>query len=131
MQRKLSPTFIRLLVICALTALLFAARKIFHLENLFTAEYLHQWFEKNFWLGSVIFICLFTLGNLVQIPGFIFLAIALAIIGKLYSGLLIVVSALISSAVVFLLIDKLGHNMLSEIRYKWVNDLLKRLKERP
>ncbi len=106
-------------------------RKHFQLEELITLTFVQGWFEANLILGSVIFITLFTLGNLMQIPGFLFLILALTLLGKIYGAVLIMVSALVSSAVIFCFIDLIGHNVLAEIRYPWVQRLLGKLKQRP
>lgn len=121
----------RVLTLAMIILGLVLARKLFHLEEFFTVSFIRGWFERNVMLGGLIFVTLFTVGNLMQIPGLLFLAAAITVLGKFYGGILIMVSALVSSAVIFLLVDSIGHNILAEIHYQWVQHLLRKLKKWP
>jgi len=111
--------------------LLFILRERFGIRELLSVQYLKGWFQLHPVLAPLLFIALFTLGNLMQIPGFIFLVAAVLTLGKLYGGLLTFISAIISSTLAYMAIEFLGHRLLHQIRFKWAQRLLARLHQHP
>ena len=70
------PRYNRLFLVIAFLALLLA---VFHYSGMrgnFSYSYMHQKFIENKLTGLLLFIVLFAIGNLIQIPGWVFLAAA-------------------------------------------------------
>jgi uncharacterized membrane protein YdjX (TVP38/TMEM64 family) len=74
-------------------------------------------------VGLLLFILLFALGNLIQIPGWVFLAAAVLALGRFYGGIATYTAACVSCALTFFTIRFIGGNALRELK----NPLAKRL----
>ena len=122
---------IKLLVtICFLLALL----AIFELSGLrqnLNLDYLKQSFENNLQWGGLIFISLFCLGNLIQIPGWIFLASAVITLGQFHGGLITYFAAVISCIVTYSLIGFLGQDALRDIQSPMAKRIFSKLDKYP
>ena len=81
--------------------------------------------------GLLLFILLFTLGNLIQIPGWIFLAAAVLALGRLYGGIATYLAAIVSCVFTFLTIRYLGGNALRELDSRLAQRLLAGLDRHP
>lgn len=81
--------------------------------------------------GLVVFILLFSLGNLIQIPGWLFLAAAVLTMGKIYGGMATYIAACVSCAVTFLIIRYVGGDVLRQIESKFAEKALKHLHAQP
>ncbi|WP_296219426.1 VTT domain-containing protein [Pseudomonas sp. UBA2684] len=81
--------------------------------------------------GLLLFILLFALGNLIQIPGWVFLAAAVLALGRVYGGLATYLAACISCAFTFVAIRALGGNALRELDNRLAQRLLAGLDRRP
>lgn len=121
----------RLILVIAFLALLLA---VFHFSGLrgnFNYAFLHQKFIENTFTGLLIFIALFALGNLIQIPGWIFLAAAVLALGKSWGALATYIAAVASSVFTFGVIRYLGGDALRQINNRYAVRILQRLDERP
>jgi uncharacterized membrane protein YdjX (TVP38/TMEM64 family) len=81
--------------------------------------------------GLLLFILLFALGNLIQIPGWIFLAAAVLALGRLYGGIVTYVAACVSCIFTYITIRYVGGNALRELDNRLAQRLLARLDRRP
>ena len=81
--------------------------------------------------GLLLFILLFALGNLIQIPGWIFLAAAVLALGRVYGGIATYLAASASCVVTFLTIRYLGGNALRELDNRLAQRLLAGLDRHP
>ena len=100
---------------------------VFQLSGLragFNLAYLRQIFLNNEVASLLIFVALFALGNLIQIPGLIFLAAAVLTLGEVWGGIATYLAAVVSSVSTFWLIRLLGGDALREIDSKWPRRLL-------
>ncbi len=88
------------------------------LRDHFTLAYLQAKLAENRWLGLGIFIALFTAGNLIQVPGWIFLAAAVFALGKIEGGLATYIAACVSCAVTFLLVHYVGQDAMRQLKSK-------------
>ncbi|MBI5331125.1 MAG: TVP38/TMEM64 family protein [Betaproteobacteria bacterium] len=89
----------------------------------FSVEALRQLIQDHRGAGLLGFVLAFVLGNLVQIPGWIFLAAAVLVLGKLWGGLAVYVAACTACMVSFLLFRGLGGPALRA----WGNPVARRL----
>ena len=81
--------------------------------------------------GLLLFILLFALGNLIQIPGWVFLAAAVLALGRIYGGSVTYVAACVSCIVTYITIRYLGGNALRELNNPLAQRLLSGLDRRP
>lgn len=121
----------RLLGVGLFIALLFAVFELSGLRSHFSLDYLHQQIEANRLLGLFLFVLLFSLGNLIQVPGWIFLAAAVLALGKLWGGVATYIAASLSCIGTFLLIRLLGGDALRELDHPLAVRLLARLDRQP
>ncbi|MFS2035245.1 VTT domain-containing protein [Polaromonas sp. CT11-55] len=123
--------FKRLFAVLAFLGLLLAVFQLSGLRDNFSLAFLHQKFLDNEASGLLIFIALFALGNLVQIPGWIFLAAAVLALGEAWGGVATYLAAVLSCAFTFWLIRLLGGDALRQIKGGWVRRVLAQLDARP
>ncbi|MBT9567444.1 MAG: VTT domain-containing protein [Thiobacillus sp.] len=121
----------RLIGVIALLLLLFALFEWSGLRDQFTLAYLQQTIRAHLISGLLIFILGFTLGNLIQIPGWIFLAAAVLALGELWGGIATYIAACIACFVTFFTIRSVGGNALRNIDHPIAYRLLDRLDAHP
>jgi uncharacterized membrane protein YdjX (TVP38/TMEM64 family) len=81
--------------------------------------------------GVLLFIGLFSLGNLLLIPGWVFLASAVYAFGALAGGLATYAAAVVSCVLTFGVIRLLGGNALRQLKSTLAQRLLRRLDAAP
>ncbi|MBP0596623.1 VTT domain-containing protein [Herbaspirillum sp. LeCh32-8] len=96
-----------------------------------SVEYLHQALEANLYRGLLLYIALFCLGNLLHIPGWIFLAGAVFSLGKIWGGVATYAAAVLSCCLTYFLIRAIGGDALRVIHNRWVVKILHRLDTHP
>ena len=101
------------------------------LRDNFSLEFLRQIFHENELTGLLIFVALFSLGNLIQIPGWLFLVAAVLTLGRIQGGSVTYIAALVSCTLTFVSIRFIGGNALREIDNRYARSLLGRLDARP
>jgi uncharacterized membrane protein YdjX (TVP38/TMEM64 family) len=121
----------RLLAVAAFLGLLFVVFQLSGLRDNFSLAYLHQKFLDNEASGLLIFIVLFALGNLIQIPGWIFLAASVLALGPVWGGVATYIAAVISCVFTFWVIRLVGGDALRQLNGKWATRVLARLDARP
>ncbi len=121
----------RLLAVLAFLGLLLAVFQFSGLRDNFSLAFLHQKFLDNEITGLLIFVALFALGNLIQIPGWIFLAAAVLALGEVWGGVATYLAAVISCVFTFWLIRLLGGDALRQIKNRWALGVLEQLDARP
>jgi uncharacterized membrane protein YdjX (TVP38/TMEM64 family) len=81
--------------------------------------------------GALLFVGLFALGNLLQIPGWIFLASAVFALGAVWGGVMTYLAATVSCIVNFLIIRTIGGNALREFKHPWARRMFAQLDSAP
>jgi uncharacterized membrane protein YdjX (TVP38/TMEM64 family) len=122
---------IRIVAVVFLLALLFAIFKLSGLRDHFSLGFLQQKLSENRISGLIIFVLIFSLGNLIQIPGWIFLAAAVLTLGRTWGAAATYVAAIISCSITFFTIRFLGGNVLRQIKNKIAIRLLEKLDSHP
>jgi uncharacterized membrane protein YdjX (TVP38/TMEM64 family) len=125
------PPYKRLLAVALFLGALLAAFELSGLREHFNLGFLQQQIAENRVSGLLIFILLFSLGNLIQIPGWIFLAAAVLTLGRSWGGLATYVAASISCVLTFLMIRLVGGDALRQLKSKTAIRLLGQLDARP
>lgn len=121
----------RLLAVLLFLALLLAIFELSGLRSHFNLSYLHQILVDNPVTGLAVFILIFTLGNLVQIPGWIFLAAAVLALGKTWGGMATYAAAIVSCTVTYFSIRFVGGDALRSLDGKLATRLLGQLDAHP
>ena len=121
----------RLLAVIAFLGLLLAVFQLSGLRGNFNLAFLHQKFLDNEVTGLLIFMALFALGNLIQIPGWIFLAAAVLSLGEAWGAVATYLGAMVSCVFTFWVIRLVGSDALRQVSGKWSGRLLGRLDAHP
>jgi uncharacterized membrane protein YdjX (TVP38/TMEM64 family) len=121
----------RLLAVILFLALLLAVFELSGLRGHFDLAFLQQRIAENRISGLLIFVLLFALGNLIQIPGWLFLAAAVLTLGRSWGGLATYVAACVSCALTFFAIRLVGGDALRQLKSKTAIRLLGELDARP
>lgn len=123
--------FKRLLAVALFLGLLFAVFELSGLRDNFSLEFLQRKILENKISGLLIFILLFSLGNLIQIPGWVFLAAAVLALGRTMGGIVTYIAASISCVVTFWTIRFVGGDALRQLNNKIAVRLLHQLDAHP
>lgn len=113
----------RLIVVLLFLGLLYAAFELSGLREQFSLQLLQLRLQQHLLGGLLLFTLLFALGNLVQIPGWLFLAAAVLTLGRGMGGLATYFAASVSCIITFMLVRAIGGDALRQLD----NRLAKRL----
>lgn len=81
--------------------------------------------------GGLLFVLLFCLGNLAQVPGLVFLAAAVLVLGRAGGGLLTYVAANLSCLCTFCVVRAVGGDALRQLDNRLARRILARLHQQP
>lgn len=123
--------YTRLIAVALFLFLLFAVFELSGFSAHFTLGFLQQTIRDHLASGLLIFVLVFALGNLVQIPGWVFLAAAVLTLGQVWGGVVTYIAACISCVVTFFTIRFVGGNALRQLDSKVAVSLLSRLDAHP
>ena len=115
----------RLLAVLAFLALLLAIVQLSGLRDNFSLEFLQHQILAHQVAGLLVFVVLFSIGNLIQTPGWIFLAAAVLTLGKLMGGLATYAAASASCVVT------IGGDALRQLDNKIALRIFRRLDTHP
>jgi len=121
---------LRLLAVVLFLVVLAAWFELSGLTEHFDLAFMRQTILRHEAGGLVLFVLLFSLGNLVQIPGLLFLAAAVLTLGKIGGGIVTYV-AVVSCGVTFVVIRFLGGDALRQLRNRVAKRILKELDRHP
>ncbi len=121
----------RLWAVIAFLGLLLAVFQVSGLREHFSLVFLQKRLLDNEATGLLIFIVLFALGNLIQIPGWVFLAAAVLALGDVWGGLATYLAAVVSCIFTFWVVRLVGGDALRQIRGRLATRLLQRLDAHP
>jgi uncharacterized membrane protein YdjX (TVP38/TMEM64 family) len=125
------PSHYRLWGVLAFLAALLLVFQLSGLRQHFSLEVLHQAFSSHLLSGTVVFVLLFCLGNLVQVPGWVFLAAAVLALGRLWGGLVTCIAANIACLTTYGVVHLLGGDALMQLKSKLARRILASLHARP
>lgn len=121
----------RLLLVLVFLLSLFVLFETLGIRAQFSLDALQALILMHPVVGLLLFILLFALGNLIQIPGWVFLAAAVLALGRLYGGIVTYVAACVSCTVTYITIRYLGGNALRELDNSLAQRLLNGLDRHP
>lgn len=121
----------RLIGVVLFLVILFAIFEFSGLRANFSLPFIRDIILRHRLGGLALFVALFSLGNLIQIPGWLFLAAAVLTLGRMWGGVVTYVAAVISCALTFVTIRAAGGDALRLIKNRTAVRLLGRLDARP
>ncbi len=121
----------RLLAVLLFLGVLLAIFEYSGLRDHFNLDFLRHKIVENKLNGLLIFVLLFSLGNLIQIPGWIFLAAAVLALGRTWGGIATYLAATISCVITFLTIRLIGGDALRKLDSKLAARLLGQIDAHP
>lgn len=121
----------QLLTVILFLGLLFAAFEVSGLREHFSLDFLRDRITANKLGGLLVFVLLFCLGNLIQIPGWLFLAAAVLALGQFWGGVATYIAASISCVFTFLTIRWIGGDALRKLDSRVAAQLLGLLDAQP
>jgi uncharacterized membrane protein YdjX (TVP38/TMEM64 family) len=123
--------YARLSAVVLFLVLLWAVFRFSGLSAHFSLQFLHESFERHKLGGLLIYTALFVLGNLIQIPGWIFLVAAVVALGQYWGGLATYVAACLSCITTFVVIRLVGADALREFNGRLSTRIFARLDAHP
>lgn len=121
----------RLIAVMLFLLLLFAGFELAGFRAHFSLEFLQQTIRAHQFSGLLVFVLAFALGNLVQIPGWVFLAAAVLTLGQLWGGIVTYIAACVSAIATYFTIRFVGGDALRQLDSKLAAKLLSRLDAHP
>ncbi|MEO7128746.1 MAG: VTT domain-containing protein [Rhodoferax sp.] len=121
----------RLIGVIVFFGALLAVFQFTGLRGHFNLTFLRDAFLAHKLGGVLIFIAMFSLGNLIQIPGSVFLAAAVLALGRVWGGVVTYIAAVMSCAITFLIIRFMGGDVLLQLKSRWAHKILGHLHARP
>ena len=121
----------RILAVALFFMLLFALAEISGLREHFNLPYLRAKLDANRLSGLAIFMLLFVFGNLIHIPGMLFLAAAILALGQVWGGLVTYAAAVVASGVTFCTVRYVGGDALGQLSNRTARRILAHLQGRP
>ena len=121
----------RLLAVLLFLSVLLAIFEFSGLKDHFNLDFLRHEVLGNKLSGLLLFVLLFSLGNLIQVPGWIFLAAAVLALGRTWGGVVTYLAASISCVFTFLTIRWVGGDALRKLDSKLAARILGRIDAHP
>ncbi|HTN48221.1 MAG TPA: VTT domain-containing protein [Burkholderiaceae bacterium] len=123
--------YARLIAVAAFIFALWALSHFTQMQAHFTPQFVHDSFEAHPVIGVLIFVASFSIGNLIQVPGWVFLVAAVLTLGEWWGGALTYLAASVSCVVTFVLIRLIGGNALRTFEGRFARQLFARLDAHP
>lgn len=129
--KKFDSTFVRILGLLVLLGILYGAAYATGLTENFTVERARQLMESAGFWGILVFLGLFIVGDLLQVPGLIFVAGAILAYGTIEGLVLGYFGGLTGQSFNFWLIRTVGGRPLADIHRPVVGKLMSSLSDHP
>jgi len=120
-----------LLFVLLFVGALLAGAEWLGLRDRLNPETVRTWLLAHPLSGLLAFVLLFALGNLAQIPGWIFLAAAVLALGRVWGGMATYVAATFSCLLSFLTIRLIGGDALRQLDSALARKIFARLDAHP
>ena len=121
----------RLLGLLVFLLALLALAQFSGLRSQLNVAFLQEQLQANPWSGMALFVALFCLGNMAQVPGWIFLAAAVYVFGRVNGGLATYVAANVSCLFTFVTIRLVGGNVAATLKSPFAQRLVAQLHAHP
>lgn len=123
--------WIRIALLVALIAALYLTAHLTGAADSFTVDGLRARVNAAGPIGGAVFVLCFIVGNLIHLPGMLFVAVALLAWGRTDGTLLALAGGLIAVTTSFVIVRAVGGTPLAAPRHPWARAVLAHLDERP
>ena len=131
MAERPKSLWLRLLFLIFVLGGLFLIGHLTGFNESFDRESLRQWVQDAGPLGSLLLVCAFIAGLLVQIPGMLFVVVGIWVYGQFWGGLLAHVGGVLALSVSFVIVRGIGGKPLGAIKNKHARHIFDRLHDAP
>ena len=121
----------KLLFIGAFFVALFLVVEVTGLRTQLSPDNIRILFVEHTLVGLLLFCVAFSVGNLLYVPGWVFLVGAVFALGKEWGGMATFIAGLCSSTLSFYVIRRLGGTALRSLDHRWADKIFEHLDERP
>ncbi len=121
----------KLLLIGGFFIVLFLFVELTGLRAQLSPDTIRALFVQHTFVGLVLFCLAFSVGNLLYVPGWVFLVGAVFALGKEWGGVATFIAGLCSSTLSFFLIRHFGGTALRRLNHRWADTIFAHLDERP
>ena len=122
---------LRLVAVAGLLIGLLVAAKVTGVSELVTIANMKQWMADAGAWGVVLFAVAFVVGELLQVPGLLFVSVGVISYGPVMGGVLSFMIAVVSVCFSFVIVRLVGGKALGEMETPWVKKVMARLDRRP
>lgn len=129
-KNSMKKHFRLILTFCVIGLILIMA-KITGFSQQFSIENIREIFENHFILATFIYILAFAIGNILQIPGWIFLSASMAAIGHMKGYVITVLAAYVSCVSGYYFIRFIGGDGLTKFENRLIKNSIEKAKEYP
>ena len=127
MRRRIT----RLAFLAALIIVLFIVAEVTGLRRSFTIARLRTLTLEAGSLGVLIYVAAFIVGEIIHVPGLLFVAAGIAIWGRLWGGVISWGASVLALSATFLVVRAIGGRALEGLKYPWLERVLLRLADAP
>lgn len=106
----------RLIGVVVFVMALLLTVQITGLRDHFNLAYIRDAFQMHPVGGVLLYVLLFSLGNLIQLPGLIFLAAAVLALGRVWGGVVTLIAANVSCLLTFVVFRFMGGDALQQLK---------------
>ena len=121
----------KILYIAAFFTVLYITIELTGLRSRLSPETIKGFFFEHTLWGMVVFCVAFSIGNILYVPGWVFLVGAVFALGKEWGGIATFSAAMVSSAISFYLIRAVGGTALRSLNHRWADKIFAHLDDRP
>ncbi|MEW6271404.1 MAG: VTT domain-containing protein [Thermodesulfobacteriota bacterium] len=122
---------VRLALIALVVAMVYVTGRATGVTEALTPESLRAMFAGAGVTGVVLFVAAFSIGMLAQLPGLLFIAVAVLAYGREMGAVVALGGAVVAATVSFVVVRRFGGNALAELESPFVRRWLARLDDRP
>lgn len=121
----------RILLLSLVAGVVFVTAHATGLDRSLTPEHIRALLAGAGVFGVVVFVVVFSLGLLAQLPGLLFIAVAVLAYGRTMGALVALLGAVVAISVSFFVVRRFGGSALAEIESPWLRRILAQLETRP
>ena len=125
----MNRTWLRLLLLAAFLIGVYALGRATGFTDQLTVDGIRQSMRDAGLAGFFVFVVTFAVGQLLYIPGFVFVAVAGLAYGPVWGSVASIVAATISVGVSFVIVRTIGGQPLRQIKQPYLKKWLDRLEE--
>ena len=126
-----NKTIFRVVILLAVSLLLMIVGRYSPLSTYFTIEYLEGAIQEAGAFGVLFFVLVYTIGTLMNIPGFLFLFVGFLVYKGIDGVLVGYLASVVAVTVHFFFVRLMAGEALSEIKQPFVRKQMKRLSKSP